>query len=175
MDTSKLPTMYRLVNNILSNYSIKSYSSVEWIEQIIVPYLPADKMEYSLVNIPKAFRQILENIIIHGRLIASNTINPYTFRPTTYQLIGVVRSNGTCQSIVVTSNMSMESTNTLHFLDIPSFLDNETNHVLIKSDVFFYQLTVTEIDLLFRQFHTLEAKLRQQTDFLKKLKVIIYT
>ena len=171
MDTSKLPNMYRILTDILSNTSIppiKPYSCVEWIEQTIVTYLPADKMELSLTNIPNAFRQILINIVIHGRKVASNIINPYTFRPTTYQLIGVVRSNGDCQPIVVTSNLSLVTTNTIHFLDIPSFLDDETNNVLIKSDVFFYLLTDTEIDTQFRLFPTLEDKIRQQKEFLKK-------
>ena len=168
MDTTEFSSILDSILLDKNNEPIHLYSSVEWIERVFKPYLPIDKMELSLSKLPGAFRQILTNIVIDGARVVSNIVNPYTFRPNIYEIIGVVRSNGDCQLVVVTSILSLDTNNTIHFLDIPSFLEDETNNVLIKSDIFFYLPSDREVELQFKRYPDLSDKIDQQKEFLKK-------
>ena len=162
------PTIYSILETILNLSKHNTYTIDEWIDRVCVPNLPIDKMENVAKISPTAITTILQKLVLDDSRLVSNIKNQYTFIPEPYDIVGVVRSNGVGQPVMVTSNLSLDKCNTIQFLDIPGFLEDETRNVLVKNDFFFYSLTNEEIDKIHVRFPKLCDKIRQQREFLKK-------
>ena len=168
MNTTQFPNVSRILENICSNAKYRlqsSYSSDDWLNKVMIPYLPIEDIESTSLPITT---QLIKNIVLENRKLISNVKNSYTCVPKPYDIVGVLRSGGTKQNVIITSNLSLEKNSTIQFLDIPSFLDDETKNVLIKGNLFFYSLSDDEIRYQHHLYPELEDKIRQQREFLKK-------
>ena len=165
MNSDKYPNIYSHLENILDSDSTKIN---HWIDYVIEPQLPIHELEKCLSKKPKVLLRVLECIVLESRKMVGIKDTDYLFRPRSFELIGVVRSDGSFQINVITSCAVLDVNNTIDFIAIDQFLTTNLDKAMFKSISFFYTLTPEELDDTYRKHPNLKKRLEMERDYLKK-------
>ena len=164
MNSNKYPNIYSHLEKLLGNDSNKIN---HWIDHVILPNTKIMDLETLLSKNPKILRRILECIVIDSRKMVGLKDSEYTFRPKSFELIGVVRSDGSFQKAVVTSCSVLEINKTIDFIDIDIYLTKNLDRAVFKGLSFFYSLHPNELHDIYKKYPDLETSLIKEKEFLK--------
>lgn len=164
MNSDKYPIIYSQLQILLGNEPNKIN---QWIDDVIIPNTEIMDLEQLLSKKPKVLKRILECIVIDSRKIVGVQDSEYTFRPKSFDLVGVVRSDGSFQKVVVTSCSLLEVNRTIDFIDVHIYLTKNLDRAVFKGISFFFSLHPNELQEIYQTYPNLENSLIKEKEFLK--------
>ena len=164
MDPTIYPNVCNTLESILENKdSILTID--ECLTNLIDSKLPINDLEHIISKKPTALKRILECIVIESRKMASELTSEYLFQPKLFDLVGVIRSNGDFQPVVVTA---CYPSNNIEFVDIESLLDRRLEKAMYKGIYFFFSISEEEKKELYDKYSNLKRQLELETITLHK-------